>query len=251
MPNPSDLPAQVGAAAAVARLARRLGDRPMELLAAGLAARLMITRYAWGVYVRPYLYDHGMTEVPSRKRKGRAIDTLPARERYPLDAWPYDAPPTTIYPKEMRFFPDGSNDPRLVVEPAEGKTYRVGMLHGDSNLKSPALHYPAPPELLRFLGDTLRDREREFFEAFQAHMPWWHWCDFETIIERGDETIASPDISFSLYQMLAWTLGADGKELRRRLPWEYLNVGFRDRYRMINLGTYLRAKGGARWEGGP
>jgi hypothetical protein len=51
-----------------------------------------------------------------------------------------------------------------------------------------------------------------------------------------------------MYQMLAWTLGADAKQLRRRLPWEYLNVGFRDRFRLINLGTYFRAKRGVRWE---
>src|SRR6185503_6386586 len=104
------------------------------------------------------------------------------------------------------------------------------------------------PEIGRFLGDTLRVREQEIFDAFQANLPWWHWSDFETIIERGDETIASPDVSFSMYQTLAWTLGGNARELAKRLPWEYLNVGFRDRYRLLNLGTMLRCKAGATWE---
>lgn len=246
----SDLPAQFASAAAVARLARHLGDAPTETIAAGIAARLLITRYAYGVYVRPYLYDNKFTEAPSRTAgDGTRIDYLPARERYPKHAWPYDAPPTTIWPREMRFLPDGSNDPRVVVAVgAEGRLYRVGMTPAGSDLKNLVLHYPLPPGMARFLGDVLGRREREYFDAFEANIPWWHWSDFETIIERGDETIASPDISFSMYQLLAWTLGADAEQLRRRLPWEYLNVGFRDRFRLINLGTYLRAKHGARWE---
>jgi hypothetical protein len=244
----SDLPAQIGSACALARLARRLKDPETEARAAETAARLLITRYAYGVYVRPYLYENRLTEVPSRKERGVAIDTLPARERYPLSAWPYDAPQTTIWPREMRFLPDGSNDPRVVVEPRDGKTYRIGMTPTGANHKGMALHYPMPPGLGRFLGDVLRDRERGIFDAFQANLPWWHWSDFETIIERGDETVASPDVSFSMYQTLAWTLGGDARELRKRLPWEYLNVGFRDRYRLINLSTYLACAGGAAWE---
>lgn len=247
----SDLHAQIASAIAVARLARRFKDAATEAQAAGFAARLLITRYAYGVYVRPYLYESKLTEVPSRKAKGVAIDTLPAKERFDKNNWPYDAPGTTIWPREMRFLPDGSNDPRVVVEPREGKTYRVGMTPTGANHKGMALHYPMPPEVGRFLSDVLRDREREIFDAFQANVPWWHWSDFETIIERGDETIASPDLSFSMYQTLAWVLGGEAKELRKRLPWEYLNVGFRDRYRLINLGTYLRCKGGAKWEAVP
>jgi hypothetical protein len=244
----SDINAQFAAASAAARLARRLGDREFETRAAGIAARLLVTRYAYGVYVRPYLYEHGLAEAPSRVERGLKIDTLPARERFPHTAWPYDAPKGTIWPREMRFLPDGSNDPRVVVEPSEGPTYRVGMIPAGANLKSVVLHYPMPPELGRFLGERLGARTREIFDAFQANMPWWHWSDYETIIERGDETVASPDTSFSLYQTLAWALGAPPEELRRRLPWEYLNVGFRDRYRLINLGTLLRCRGGARWE---
>jgi hypothetical protein len=244
----SDLHAQIAAAIAVARLARRFKDAPAEALAAGSAARLLITRYAYGVYVRPYLYENKMTEVPTRKPRGTPVDTLPATERYPLDNWPYDAPNTTIWPREMRFLPDGSNDPRVVVEPRDGKTYRIGMTPSGANLKCMVLHYPMTPEIGRFLGEVLRTREQEIFDAFQANVPWWHWSDFETIIERGDETVASPDLSFSMYQTLAWALAGDAKELARRLPWEYLNVGFRDRYRLINLGTLLRCKAGARWE---
>ncbi len=244
----SDLHAQIASASAVARLARRLKEPETEALAAGIAARLLVTRYAYGVYVRPYLYDSGLTEVPSRKERGVAIDTLPAKERYPKTGWPYDAPPTTIWPREMRFLPDGSNDPRVVVEPRDGRNYRVGMTPAGANHKGMVLHYPMPPGLGRFLGDVLKSREQEIFDAFQANLPWWHWSDFETIIERGDETVASPDVSFSMYQTLAWVLAGDEKVLRKRLPWEYLNVGFRDRYRLINLGTLLRCAGGARWE---
>jgi hypothetical protein len=244
----SDLNAQIGAAAAVARLARRLKDPETEARAAGIAARLLVTRYAYGVYVRPYLYESGLTEVPSRRERGVAIDTLSAAERWNRTAWPYDAPPTTIWPREMRFLPDGSNDPRVVVEPREGKTYRVGMTPTGANHKGMVLHLPMPPELGRFLGDVLADRTRGIFDAWQANLPWWHWCDFETIIERGDETIASPDVSFAMYQTLAWALRGGEAELRKRLPWEYLNVGFRDRYRLLNLGTFLRCAGGARWE---
>jgi hypothetical protein len=110
------------------------------------------------------------------------------------------------------------------------------------------LHHPMPPGVGRFLGDVLADRERGIFDAWQANLPWWHWSDFETIIERGDETVASPDVSFAMYQTLAWVLRGPEDELRRRLPWEYLNVGFRDRYRLLNLGTLLRCRGGAAWE---
>jgi hypothetical protein len=247
----SDLHAQIAAAIAVARMARHFKDAAVEAQAAGIAARLLVTRYAYGVYVRPYLYENKLTEVPSRKVKEVPIDTLPAKERLARNNWPYDAPNTMIWPREMRILPDGSNDPRVVVEPREGKSYRVGMTPSGANLKGMALHYPMAPEVGRFLGDVLREREREIFDAFQANVPWWHWSDFETIIERGDETIASPDLSFSMYQTLAWVLGGDERELKRRLPWEYLNVGFRDRYRLINLGTWLRCRGGAKWEAVP
>jgi hypothetical protein len=243
----SDLNAQIGSAGAVARLARRLKAPDLETRAAGIAARLLITRYAYGVYVRPYLYEHGLTEVPSRKERGVLIDTLSARERWDKNAWPYDAPHTTIWPREMRFLPDGSNDPRVVVEPGDRKTYRIGMTPTGANHKGMVLHNPMPPGVGRFLGDVLADRTREIFDAFQANVPWWHWSDFETIIERGDETVASPDVSFAMYQTLAWALRGEETELRKRLPWEYLNVGFRDRHRLLNLGTYLRCRGGARW----